>query len=113
MAIGCPGMSHLPIRSCSPVSFSVLFFHVLSRDFCSWKYWSLMFPRSGPKKNTLSLCFSCIVAALVERTAYIPPTLLHTSQLVSKINSGCIVLSFDLVDGDSHDVIKRIDWLSV
>src|SRR5664279_5387889 len=49
---------------------------------------------SGPIRIYLSCSSFTILSAFVEMTVCIPPTLLHTSQLVSKINSTFILKNY-------------------
>src|SRR3712207_9221543 len=77
----------LPISRSERLSFSSAYFFHAAHKLSDSTNKGFSFPchKSGPIKKTLSRNFSCNVLARVDKTVYIPPTLLHTSQLASKM----------------------------
>ena len=62
--------------------------------------------------NQFGNVFADAVFAFVDRTVYIPPILLQTSQLVSNIRSIFTVVSFIIVDFsyfESAKILKKIN----
>ena len=81
--MGLPSIFQLPTRTRKPSEAALVRQDLKSSGFSTNSLFSLCCQISGPIKMYLLLNFLAIAGALVAITVWIPPTLLHTSQLVS------------------------------